>query len=174
MYGWKPVWQSQGVWAGVSMLALALLKGAGVQISEDDSLEAQQAAEAVCFGILALWSIYARLRARARIQIALAALVLPVAMLSGCAVNTAALPQGLDQKADELGPQIIVNGNAVIVYGSAKGKLADSISSTNGDTATADGSQQGSTTQGGTQTGGSSGPQDAKADGNLSIPLPVP
>jgi len=97
-------------------------------------------------------------------------------LVTGCASNAQVLPQGMDQKADEIGPQVVHIYNGVTIFGNTGTpgeKVADTITVTVSGSNTADGSQQGSTAQSGTQAGSSLGPVNQEPKGDLQLEIPL-
>lgn len=104
-------------------------------------------------------------------------------LVVGCATNTAALPTTSDQKADDIGPQVIHNYKGVfVIHGldlpngeAGKGLTFTQLAHTlivriEGDDAV-DASQAGSAEQSADVGGATSGDQKAEAEGILEIPI---
>lgn len=168
----KAAWKSNTIWASAMAIIYAVLKFAGVELTEDDVVGATSKLDGVVVGVLGIWAMVGRWRATTRI----APLMIPLALLGvmlagGCAANTAAMPQAQEQKADEIGPAFTVNGINIWIMGEAGMKLAEVFSVTIGDEATLDTTQQGQADQRATQASEGAGGQDAAADAALEVPL---
>ncbi len=190
MNGRKSWYQSKGVWGAV----VAIIAGGAGVFGFTFGAEAQAETVnlflqigATAGGVLAL---IGRLAAKSKIgaepkSLLRMWLLLPVFALAGCATNTAALPTSAEQKADEIGPQVIHNYKGVFILRgldlpegagvNANGLSFNQLAHTlivriEGDD-TVDASQAGSAEQSADVGGATSGDQKAEAEGNLEIPI---
>ncbi len=190
MNGRKSWYQSKGVWGAV----VAIIAGGAGVFGFTFGAEAQAETVnlflqigAAAGGFLAL---IGRLTAKSKIGAEPSSrlplwILLPFICITGCATNTAALPTTSDQKADEIGPQVIHNYKGVFILrgldlpegagvkanGVSFNQLAHTLIVTIEGDDTLDASQAGSAEQSADVGGATSGDQKAEAEGNLEIPI---